>query len=159
MSKSAPQARPQASIAEQFAGINLSQWKGVVTQIHDPMAAYLIVQALDAVPEAKAANLGVYLAAKVTIRRSQVIYARWKRFGSMFGSLVRLARRGFGSAKPAALSTDQSQPLAEAPYKVEPQAADTVTVTAAASQSEETLVFPTIIFPVAAIQAGSVSVH
>lgn len=89
MTNATQQQAHRPSVDEEFARTDLAHWKQVVSQCDNPVIARTIVQYLDAHPPLKAANAGVYLAASVTVEKSQITYAKAYRAGHVVAVVVR----------------------------------------------------------------------
>jgi uncharacterized protein (DUF169 family) len=166
MSKSTHSVRPQMSVQEEIARTDLAQWKAVVSRATHPVTARLIVEALDLDTATKAANLGVYLVARETVKRDQIRYARARRAGQVVGNVGRLAFRackaviGFtaNSVSKARGKAPALKPVApqRAPVTAQPTA---TAVPVRMKEEAESLVFPTIRYSPEAELHHAAAVH
>jgi hypothetical protein len=108
MTKASQDSVSQASVLEQLQRTDLRYWQNLAQRVSDPVTARVIVKFLDADPYLREHRIGVYLAACETVKRSQIRYARWHRYGQVVGVLLRFARkcveraaRALASIKPA----------------------------------------------------------
>lgn len=92
MSKSHSPAsvKPAASVIEELARTDARQWQAVVNRVEDPITARLLVDLLDTMPDLRMERVGVYLAARETVKRDQVRYAKSFRCGKAAGLVVKL---------------------------------------------------------------------
>lgn len=152
MSKSTQSVRPQVSVQEEIARTDLSNWKAVVSRANNPVTARLIVEALEADPATKAANLGVFLVARETVKRDQIRYSRGKRAGQVVGTVGRLLFRACKSIVSfIALGVAHARGKATAPVV----AVAPVRVT----EESEPLVWPTIMFSLPELELKGATVH
>jgi len=169
MSKSSQFVRPQMSIQEEIARTDLALWKAVVSRVNNPVTARLIAETLDKDEAAKAANLGVYLSARETVKRDQIRYVRAKAFGHVVGTVGRLSFRacktvvsfiaaGVSKAqgKAPALKPVASQ---DVPVAAQPAAPVVTAVPVQAKEEAEPLVFPTLIFGLPDSRLEAAAVH
>jgi hypothetical protein len=94
---------PAATIPSAFEELmrtDLVNWKALATQVNDPVVARMIVEVLDAHPAMRERRIAVYLAARVTVQRSRVAYARAHATGRRAAAFARgsmqFAQRLFG---------------------------------------------------------------
>lgn len=140
------------STFEELMRVDLENWKGVASLVKDPVAARLIVETLDAHPQLKERRIGVYLAARVTVQRSRITYARSRAAGARFAAVLRALQGlagtlsgGFRRAADSAGATSLLDAVA-----VRPAASDLEAAQAHGfSRPEEPqgLTFPPIAFP------------
>jgi hypothetical protein len=93
MKKASQDSVSQASVLEQLQRTDLRYWQNLAQRVSDPVTARVIVKLLDADPYLREHRIGVYLAACETVKRSQIRYARWHRYGQAVGVLLRFARK------------------------------------------------------------------
>lgn len=89
-SHSTASVKPAASVVEELARTDARQWQGVVSRVEDPITARLVVDLLDTMPDLRMERVGVYLAARETVQRDQVRYAKSFRRGKAVGLVVKL---------------------------------------------------------------------
>ena len=89
-SHSTASVKPAASVIEELARTDARQWQGVVSRVDDPITARLVVDLLDTMPDLRMERVGVYLAARETVQRHQVRYAKSFRRGKAVGLVVKL---------------------------------------------------------------------
>lgn len=89
-SHSTASVNPAASVIEELARTDARQWQGVVSRVEDPITARLVVDLLDTMPDLRMERVGVYLAARETVQRDQVRYAKNFRRGKAVGLVVKL---------------------------------------------------------------------
>jgi hypothetical protein len=138
--KKAPQTTvSQASVVELLQRTDLAHWQDVARRVNDPVTARLIVKLLDEDPYLREHRIGVYLAASETVKRSQIRYARWHRYGQAAGAFLRFVRgcaRGAAGVLASFLPRAQPSPVAAA-----------APAGARHEQSDDALVFPRIVDP------------
>lgn len=137
-----------SSVFEELMRLDMETWRGVVASVNDPVAARLIVETLDAHPQLKERRIGAYLAARVTVQRSRIVYARARAAGARVALVLGLLRRLFGGERRKAEHVDagsaQARPVWRAPAS-DCEAARACGLSLV--QMPEGLTFPPIVFP------------
>lgn len=127
---------------------DVSQWKGVVGRLQDPVTAHLVVKFLDDHPQLREKRAGVYLAASETVQRDRIRYAKAMRAGRAAAVIARTllkatkAVMGLGRSSAAGRRAEAAVPVTV------PMVAAAAAVSIPAPQhSMGELVFPVIVDP------------
>lgn len=165
MSNASQATRAQSSVREEVARNDFAHWKAVSSRATNPVTARLIVEVLNADPAAKAANIGVYLAAYETVKRAQIRYAQAKRMGIAVGAigrmLFRAVRSTVGFIASGGKKHDKAPALKEAAQECAPSNATAAAPVSAKQPVREAdeLVFPTIMYSLSEVELKGAAVH
>lgn len=83
--KSASAGAAKPSIYEDVAQSDLSLWKKLVQRVDDPVIARELCNFFDDNPEVASRRPGAAIAARVTVQRSRINYAKGRRLGQQVG--------------------------------------------------------------------------
>ena len=120
--KSASADAAQPSIYEDVAQSDLSLWKKLVQRVDDPVIARELVNFFDDNPGLASRRPGAAIAARVTMQRSRIRYAKGRRAGQQVGAacsllgaairlVARLAARGVVAGCKALAAMRSAQPV------------------------------------------------
>ncbi|PTT79234.1 hypothetical protein DBR42_21775 [Pelomonas sp. HMWF004] len=116
--KSASAGAAKPSIYEDVAQSDLSLWKKLVQRVDDPVIARELVHFFDDNPGLASRRPGAAIAARVTVQRSRINYAKGRRLGqqvgiacSLLGAAMRLVVRGAVAGCKALAAMRPVQPV------------------------------------------------
>jgi hypothetical protein len=113
-------AAAMPSAFEELMRTDVASWKDLAHRTNDPVVARMIVEVLDTHPALRERRIGVYLAARVTVQRSRITYAKahaaGRRVAAMARGALELAQWLFGGfrriAERARVVRDVAVPVA-----------------------------------------------
>jgi hypothetical protein len=147
MSKSPRPAVQSASVFEDLMRTDVSQWKGVVGRLKDPVTARLVVKFLDDHPQLREKRAGVYLAASETVQRDRIRYAKAMRAGRAAAVIARTLLKAGKAVMGLGRSSAAGRRADAVPVTVPTVATAAVVSIPAPRHSMEDLVFPVIVDP------------
>jgi hypothetical protein len=88
-----PAAAAMPSAFEELMRTDVATWKDLANRTNDPVVARMIVEVLDTHPALRERRIGVYLAARVTVQRSRIAYAKAHAAGRRAAAIARGAKQ------------------------------------------------------------------